>query len=68
MNPTINVHTIIPRSFIQCRAKRAAKYMNSARHKFFFHCRAKRATKYMNPTRAEKGRAVKRAVRSWANV
>ena len=33
MNPTINVHTIIPRSFIHCRAKRAAKYMNSARDK-----------------------------------
>ena len=33
MNPTINVHTIIPRSSIHCRAKRAAKYMNSARHK-----------------------------------
>ena len=32
MNPTLNAHTIIPRSFIHCRAKRAAKYMNSILH------------------------------------
>ena len=26
MNPTLNVHTIIPRSFIHCRAKRAGSF------------------------------------------